>query len=73
MEGLAQNSKLHPVQQAFIDTQAAQCGYRLNGMIMSAVALLEENPTPAEKDIREAPNQVICRCGTHSRFIKAVH
>jgi nicotinate dehydrogenase subunit A len=72
LEGLAKNGKLHPVQQAFIDTQAAQCGYCLNGMIISAVALLEKNPSPTEQDIKEALNQVICRCGTHSRFIKAV-
>lgn len=72
LEGLAKNDKLHPVQQAFLDTQAAQCGYCLNGMIMSAAALLEENPNPSEKDIREALNQVICRCGTHARFIEAV-
>lgn len=72
LEGLEENGKLHPVQQAFIDVQAAQCGYCLNGMIIHAVALLKENPTPTEIDVREALNQVICRCGTHSRFIKAV-
>lgn len=72
LEGLAKDGKLHPVQQAFIDTQAAQCGYCLNGMIISAVALLETTPYPTELEIREALNQVICRCGTHSRFIKAV-
>ncbi|OOG71745.1 (2Fe-2S)-binding protein [Algoriphagus sp. A40] len=72
LEGLPKNGKLHPVQQAFIDTQAAQCGYCLNGMIISSVALLETNPKPTENDIREALNPVICRCGTHSRFIQAV-
>ena len=72
LEGLVQKDKLHPVQQAFIDVQAAQCGYCLNGMIISAVALLEKNPDPTEKDIREALNPIICRCGTHSRFIAAV-
>jgi len=72
LEGLAKNGNLHPVQQAFIDTQAAQCGYCLNGMIISAVALLEENPKPSDGQIREALDLVICRCGTHSRFIKAV-
>lgn len=72
LEGLAKDGKLHPVQQAFIDSQAAQCGYCLNGMIISAVALLETTPQPTELEIREALNQVICRCGTHSRFIKAV-
>jgi len=72
VEGLAKNGKLHPVQQAFIETQAAQCGYCLNGMIISAVALLEENQKPSENEIRKALDPVICRCGTHSRFIKAV-
>ncbi|WP_026967825.1 (2Fe-2S)-binding protein [Algoriphagus terrigena] len=72
LEGLKKNGKLHSVQQAFIDTQAAQCGYCLNGMIISAVALLEENPKPSENEIRTALDPVICRCGTHSRFIKAV-
>lgn len=72
LEGLTKSDKLHPVQQAFIDIQAAQCGYCLNGMILSAVALLQENPKPTEQEIREALNSVICRCGTHSRFIKAV-
>lgn len=72
LEGLEENGKLHPVQQAFIDVQAAQCGYCVNGMIMTAVALLKENPSPTENEIRKALNPVICRCGTHSRFIKAV-
>lgn len=72
LEGLTKDGKLHPVQQAFIDTQAAQCGYCLNGMIISAVALLETTPHPTELEIREALNPVICRCGTHSRFFKAV-
>ena len=72
LEGLEENGKLHPVQQAFIDVQAAQCGYCVNGMIMHAVALLKENPSPTEIEVREALNPVICRCGTHSRFIKAV-
>ncbi len=72
LEGLQQNGKLHPVQQAFIDVQAAQCGYCLNGMILSAVALLEDNPSPSDEEIRTALNPVICRCGTHSRFIEAV-
>jgi nicotinate dehydrogenase subunit A len=72
LEGLAKKGQLHPVQQAFIDIQAAQCGYCLNGMIISAVALLEKNPNPSELDIRQALNPVICRCGTHTRFVKAV-
>jgi nicotinate dehydrogenase subunit A len=72
LEGLAKDGNLHPVQQAFIDTQAAQCGYCLNGMIISAVALLRENPKPSEAEIRKALDPVICRCGTHFRFIRAV-
>ncbi|WP_192346726.1 (2Fe-2S)-binding protein [Algoriphagus sp. Y33] len=72
LEGLQQNGKLHAVQQAFIDVQAAQCGYCVNGMIISAVALLENTPNPSDQEIRKALNPVICRCGTHSRFIKAV-
>lgn len=72
LEGLVKNGDLHPVQQAFIDTQAAQCGYCLNGMIISSVALLKTTPRPTEAEIREALNPVICRCGTHSRFIQAV-
>ncbi len=72
LEYLGSESNLHPVQEAFIETQAAQCGYCLNGMLISSVALLEKNSSPTEKEIRESLNQVICRCGTHSRFIKAV-
>ncbi|MDR7130404.1 nicotinate dehydrogenase subunit A [Algoriphagus sp. 4150] len=72
LEGLQQNGKLHAVQQAFIDVQAAQCGYCVNGMIISAVALLENTPNPSDQEIRTALNPVICRCGTHSRFIQAV-
>jgi nicotinate dehydrogenase subunit A len=72
IEGFENNGKLHPVQKAFIEEQAAQCGYCLNGMLISAVALLRKNSKPSEPEIKEALNQVICRCGTHSRFIKAV-
>lgn len=72
IEGLVKNGELHPVQQAFIDTQAAQCGYCLNGMIIASVALLGENPNPSENQILQALNPVICRCGTHTRFIKAI-
>lgn len=72
IEGLAKEEKLHPLQQSFFDLQAAQCGYCLNGMLISALELLRNNPHPSEKEIREALHKVICRCGTHSRFIKAV-
>ena len=63
---------LHPVQQAFVDAQAAQCGYCLNGMVMMAVALLERNPDPDEAAIRRALSANLCRCGTHVEIIRAV-
>ena len=63
---------LHPVQQAFIDEQAAQCGYCLNGMVMMAVALLERNPDPDEAAIRRELSTNLCRCGTHVEIIRAV-
>lgn len=72
LEGLAKGEQLHPVQEAFIEVQAAQCGYCLNGMIISAVGLLKENSNPSEAEIRAALKPIICRCGTHSRFIQAV-
>ncbi|WP_297335427.1 (2Fe-2S)-binding protein [Algoriphagus sp.] len=72
LEGLERQDKLHPVQEAFIEVQAAQCGYCLNGMLIAAVALLRENPNPNDAEIRDALQPVICRCGTHSRFLKAV-
>ncbi|MBX9833468.1 MAG: (2Fe-2S)-binding protein [Burkholderiaceae bacterium] len=63
---------LHPVQQAFIDEQAAQCGYCLNGMVMMAVALLERNPDPDEAAVRRELSANLCRCGTHVEIIRAV-
>ena len=63
---------LHPVQQAFIDEQAAQCGYCLNGMVMMAVALLERNPDPDEAAVRRELSGNLCRCGTHVEIIRAV-
>jgi nicotinate dehydrogenase subunit A len=73
LEGLTRkDGKLHPVQAAFVAQQAAQCGYCLNGMVMSAVALLEENKTPDEEAIRTHLERVLCRCGVQSRVIKAV-
>ena len=63
---------LHPVQQAFIDEQAAQCGYCLNGMVIMAVALLERNPNPSEADIRNELSSNLCRCGTHVEIMRAV-
>ena len=73
LEGLAKDENvLHPIQEAFIKEQAAQCGYCLNGMVISAVSLLNENPKPDDKEIREGLHRNLCRCGTHSRIIKAV-
>lgn len=63
---------LHPVQQAFVDAQAAQCGYCLNGMVMMAVALLERDPDPDEATIRRELSGNLCRCGTHVEIIRAV-
>ncbi|MCZ8219413.1 MAG: (2Fe-2S)-binding protein [Acidovorax sp.] len=63
---------LHPVQQAFVDEQAAQCGYCLNGMVMMAVALLERNPDPDEAAVRCELSGNLCRCGTHVEIIRAV-
>jgi len=73
LEGLVQkDNTLHPVQEAFVQEQAAQCGYCLNGMVISAVALLNEKPHPNDADIRAGLQRSLCRCGTQSRIIKAV-
>jgi nicotinate dehydrogenase subunit A len=72
LEGLGTAEKLHPVQQAFIDEQAAQCGYCINGMIMQAAALLQENKNPSEVEIKQALAANLCRCGTHLRIVRAV-
>src|SRR3990167_7197366 len=72
LEGLASGGGLHPVQQAFIDTQAAQCGYCLNGMIMATVALLKRTPQPGEAQARAALSHHLCRCGTHLEILAAV-
>lgn len=73
LEGLGDAQQPHPVQQAFIDTQAAQCGYCLNGMLMMTVALLNKNPQPTDEEIRRALSANLCRCGTHLEIIAAVH
>lgn len=73
LEGLGSLSALHPVQQAFIDEQAAQCGYCLSGMIMMTVALLARNAHPSEDEIRRELSGNLCRCGTHLEIVKAVH
>lgn len=72
LEGLGTPATLHPVQQAFIEEQAAQCGYCLNGMIMMTVALLARNPAPGEDDIRRELSGNLCRCGTHLEIVRAV-
>jgi nicotinate dehydrogenase subunit A len=72
LEGLGTPQKLHPVQKAFIDEQAAQCGYCINGMIMESAAFLAGNKKPTEAQIKDALAQNLCRCGTHARIVKAV-
>lgn len=71
-EGMGGADDLHPLQRAFLDHQAAQCGYCTAGIIMEAKALLERNPRPSDREIRTALAHNLCRCGTHSRVIKAV-
>ncbi|WAT31764.1 (2Fe-2S)-binding protein [Pseudomonas sp. GXZC] len=72
LEGLGSRQDPHPVQQAFIDEQAAQCGYCLNGMIMTTKALLDRNPNPSEAEVRNELSGNLCRCGTHIEILRAV-
>lgn len=72
LEGLMNGDRPGALQQAFIDEQAAQCGYCIPGMIVRAQALLDRNPSPSESEVRTALNDNLCRCGTHARIIKAV-
>jgi nicotinate dehydrogenase subunit A len=72
LEGLGTRADPHPVQQAFIDEQAAQCGYCLNGMIMTTKALLDRIPHPSETQIRNELSANLCRCGTHIEILRAV-
>jgi aerobic-type carbon monoxide dehydrogenase small subunit (CoxS/CutS family) len=72
IEGLAREGKLHPVQQAFLDADALQCGYCTPGMIMGAVSLLRRNPNPTEQEIVTGMNGHICRCGTYPRVVHAI-
>jgi len=72
LEGLGTDKHLHPVQQAFIDEQAVQCGYCINGMIMQSAALLTRNPKPTEPEIKAELANNLCRCGTHLRIVRAV-
>ena len=72
LEGIGSTERLHPLQQAFLTEQAAQCGYCTAGIIMAAKALLDANPDPADDDIRQALERNLCRCGTYPRIMKAV-
>ena len=72
VEGLVQDGALHPVQQAVVDEQAAQCGYCTSGMIISAVGLLRANAAPTEGEVRSALDGNLCRCGSHQRILRAV-
>jgi nicotinate dehydrogenase subunit A len=72
LEGLGSSESPGPVQKAFIDHQAAQCGYCTNGMIMAADAFLKRNPRPSEDEIKRAMNPWLCRCGTHYRIVAAI-
>ena len=72
LEGLGSPEKPHPVQKAFIDEQAAQCGYCINGMIMQSAAFLAKNKKPSDADIKNALANNLCRCGTHARIVRAV-
>jgi nicotinate dehydrogenase subunit A len=72
LEGLGSRERMHPLQKAFIEEQAAQCGYCANGMIMTAKALLDKTPNPTEAQVKKALAANLCRCGTHNRIVRAV-
>jgi len=72
IEGLAQNGNLHPIQQAFIDHDALQCGFCTSGMIMKAYSFLAENPHPTQDEIIAAMDDNLCRCGSHVRIVQAI-
>ena len=72
LEGLGSRESPHPLQAAFIEEQALQCGYCTSGLLMSAAALLKRNPRPSESDIRQALDGNLCRCGVHNRVVRAV-
>ena len=72
IEGLARDGKLHPLQKAFLDHDALQCGFCTSGMILSAYSLLVKKPTPTESDIIEGMNDNLCRCGAHLRIVRAI-
>jgi nicotinate dehydrogenase subunit A len=72
LEGLGTVDHPHPLQQAFIDEQAAQCGFCLNGIIVTAKAFVDQHPAPSEAQIRDALSTVLCRCFTHTRMLRAI-
>lgn len=72
VEGLSAEGRLHPLQQAFIEEQAAQCGYCISGILVTAAAFLENNPRPSDVQVREALDKHLCRCGSHNRIVRAV-
>jgi nicotinate dehydrogenase subunit A len=72
LEGLGTADHPHPIQQAFIDEQAAQCGFCLNGVILTAKAFIDQNPSPTDAQIRDALSTVLCRCFTHTRMLRAI-
>ena len=72
IEGLGSAERPHPLQQAFLDEQAAQCGYCINGIMMSAAALLQKNRDPSDAEIAAALDRNLCRCGTHVRILRAI-
>lgn len=72
LEGLGSTKKMHKIQQAFVDDQALQCGYCINGMIMTTKALLDKTPKPTDAQIKQALAGNLCRCGTHTRILRAV-
>lgn len=73
IEALAPAGRLHPVQEAFLEVEAFQCGYCTPGMVMAAASLLSKNPSPTEQDIALAMDRNVCRCGTFPRIVRAVH
>jgi aerobic-type carbon monoxide dehydrogenase small subunit (CoxS/CutS family) len=72
IEGLAVNDRLHPVQEAFLEAEAFQCGYCTPGMVMATVSLLRTNPSPSDQDIAKIMDRNVCRCGTYPRIVRAV-
>jgi nicotinate dehydrogenase subunit A len=73
VEGIGNRERPHPLQQAFIDEQAAQCGYCITGILMASKALLDRTPAPSDADIDQALERHLCRCGTHNRIRRAIH